>query len=212
MFLKLNFLKYFNHFIGKSKGNFKILNLCLFAFLHFTLNSCGWVLVGGGAYEGYKITTDPRSVGTQVDDAIITTKIKLKLLEDPITKARKIDVDTVNGIVTLTGLVDNQEEIDRAISIAHSTPGVKKVVNNLKIGKRGIKSYFSDKEITMKVKAKFIADPEIKAFSIDVDTLNGVVTLTGIVEKEEQKRRAVELAKSVEGVKQVIVNIQVKNK
>ncbi|MFN3504998.1 MAG: BON domain-containing protein [Caldimicrobium sp.] len=210
--MHFNILRYFNHFIGKSKGFFKALNLFVFIFIGCTLTSCGWVLVGGGTYEAYKTATDPRTIGTQVDDAVITTKIKVKLLEDPITKARKIDVDTVNGIVTLTGLVESQEEINRAVAIANSTPGVKKVVNNLKIGQRGIKGYITDKEITMKVKAKFLADPDIKAFSIDVDTLNGVVTLTGIVEKEEQKKKAVELAKSVEGVKQIIVNIQVKNK
>ncbi|MFN3921787.1 MAG: BON domain-containing protein [Caldimicrobium sp.] len=206
------FIKYFNHFIGKSKDNFKGLSILFLIFFILLHSGCGWVIVGGGAYEGYKVATDPRSVGTQVDDAIITTKIKAKLIEDPITKARKIDVDTVNGVVTLTGLVESEEEIKRAISIASSTEGVKKVVNNLKIGKRGIKGYISDKEITIKIKTKFLSDPEIKAFSIDVDTVNGIVTLTGIVDKEEQKKRAVELAKSVEGVKQVIVNIQVKQK
>ncbi len=190
----------------------KYLWAILLIFSAFLLQNCGWVAVGGGAYEGYKVATDPRSVGTQIDDAVITTKIKAKLIEDPITKARKIDVDTVNGIVTLTGLVDSEEEIKRAIAIAESTPGVKKVVNNLRIGKRGVKTYLTDKEITLKIKAKFIADPDLKAFSIDVDTVNGVVTLTGIVEREEQKRKAVELAKSVEGVRQIIVNIQVKNR
>lgn len=206
------FTKYFNHFIGKSKDNFNGLSILFLIFFMLLISGCGWVVVGGGAYEGYKVATDPRSVGTQVDDAIITTKIKAKLIEDPITKARKIDVDTVNGVVTLTGLVESEEEIKRAISIASSTEGVKKVVNNLKIGKRGIKEYMSDKEITLKIKTKFLTDPVIKAFSIDVDTVNGVVTLTGIVDREEQKKRAVELAKSVEGVKQVIVNIQVKQK
>lgn len=204
--------KYFNHFIGKSKDYLKPL-LILFSIFLMCLNSgCGWVAVGGGAYEGYKVATDPRSVGTQIDDAVITAKIKAKLIEDPLTKARKIDVDTVNGVVTLTGVVDSQEEINRAISIASNTQGVKKVINNLRIGKRDIRSYITDKEITMKIKAKFIGDPDLKALSIDVDTVNGIVTLTGIVEKEEQKRRAVELAKSVEGVKQIIVNLQVKQK
>lgn len=200
----------FSSFIGKSKGFFKIFKVISLTLVLINLSGCGWVLVGGGAYEGYKVATDPRSVGTQVDDAIITTKVKTKLIEDPITKARKIDVDTVNGVVTLTGLVDSEEEIQRAVAIAQSVPGVKRVVNNLRVGKRGIKSYLSDKEITAKIKAKFIADPEIKAFSIDVDTVNGVVTLTGIVDREEQKRRAVEIAKGVEGVREVIVNIQVK--
>lgn len=199
-------MKDFNSFIGKSKGLFSVILVLLI----FNFYGCGWVLVGGGAYEGYKVATDPRTVGTQVDDAIITAKIKAKLIEDPLTKARKIDVDTVNGVVTLTGLVESEKEIERAIEIAKSVSGVKRVVNNLRVGKRGIGSYITDKEITAKIKAKFIGDPELKAFSIDVDTLNGVVTLTGIVEKESQKERAVNLAKSVEGVKQIIVNIQVK--
>ncbi|MGB9762033.1 MAG: BON domain-containing protein [Caldimicrobium sp.] len=199
-------MRNFNSFIGKSKG-FLSFSLIL---LIINLYGCGWVLVGGGAYEGYKVATDTRTVGTQIDDALITAKVKAKLIEDPITKARKIDVDTVNGVVTLTGIVDSEAEITRAIEIAKSVPGVKKVVNNLRVGKRSIGSYLTDKEITAKIKAKFIADPELKAFSIDVDTLNGVVTLTGVVERESQKEKAVKLAKSVEGVKQVIVNIQVK--
>ncbi|MGC9142102.1 MAG: BON domain-containing protein [Caldimicrobium sp.] len=199
-------MRNFNSFIGKSKG-FLSFSLIL---LIINLYGCGWVLVGGGAYEGYKVATDTRTVGTQIDDALITAKVKAKLIEDPITKARKIDVDTVNGVVTLTGIVDSEAEITRAIEIAKSVPGVKKVVNNLRVGKRSIGSYLTDKEITAKIKAKFIADPELKAFSIDVDTLNGVVTLTGVVERESQKEKAVKLAKSIEGVKQVIVNIQVK--
>lgn len=200
-------MKNFNSYIGKSKGLFSLTLILLV----FNLCGCGWVLVGGGAYEGYKVATDPRTVGTQVDDAIITAKVKAKLIEDPITKARKIDVDTVNGVVTLTGLVESEKEINRAIEIARSVPGVKKVVNNLRVGKRSIGRYLDDKEITARIKAKFIADPELKALSIDVDTLNGVVTLTGVVERESQRERAVRLAKSVEGVKQVIVNIQVKS-
>ncbi|MCX7614088.1 MAG: BON domain-containing protein [Caldimicrobium sp.] len=204
-------MSYFNLLIGKSKVYFKTFTMLIPLIITcFVLSGCGWVLLGGGAYGGYKVATDPRSTGTQIDDALITTKVKTRLIEDPITKARKIDVDTVNGVVTLTGLVDSEEEIHRAVAIAQSVPGVKKVVNNLRVGKRGIKSYLTDKEITAKVKAKFIADPELKALSIDVDTLRGVVTITGVVTKEEHRRRAVDLAKSVEGVKEVIVNIQVK--
>jgi len=195
----------FNNYIGKSK---EFLSLLFFGLL-LSLSGCGWVLVGGGAYEGYKVATDPRTVGTQIDDALITAKVKAKLIEDPVTKARKIDVDTVNGIVTLTGVVESEKEIERAIEIAKSVPGVKKVVNNLRVGKRGFKNYLSDKEITAKIKAKLIADPELKALSIDVDTVNGVVTLTGVVENERQKERAVRHAKSVEGVRAVVVNLQV---
>ncbi|RKX60194.1 MAG: transporter [Thermodesulfobacteriota bacterium] len=204
-------MNYFKYFIGKNQDVFKIWLLIFVGF--FLLNSCGWLIVGGGgAYQGYKSATDPRSIGREIDDAKITAEIKLKLLQDPITKARKIDVDTVNGVVTLTGLVETEKEIKRAIEIAKSVKGVKEVINNLKVGKRGVITYLSDKEITTRVKIKFMQDPELKAFSIDVDTLNGVVTLTGIVKTEAQKKKAVELAKSVPGVKGVKDNIQVVEK
>jgi len=200
---------YFNKIIGKFQEKIKLLVL-IFS-ISFFVSGCGWLVVGGsGAYHGYKVGSDPRSVGTQIDDATITAKIKLKLLEDPVTKARKIDVDTVNGVVTLTGVVESEKEIERAIKIAKSVAGVKKVVNNLKIGKRGIGSYLSDKEITAKIKLKLIKDPELKALSIDVDTINGVVTLTGVVTSEYQKRKAIEHAKSVSGVIKIIDNLQIK--
>jgi len=203
--------KYFNSIIGKFQENLKIFSLIYFLILVLNISGCGWLIVGGGtAYEGYKVGSDPRSIGTQIDDATITAKVKLKLIEDPITKARKIDVDTVNGVVTLTGVVESEKEIKRAIEIARNVEGVKKVVNNLSVEKRGIKSYLSDKEITVKVKLKLIEDPDLKALSIDVDTVNGVVTLTGVVESEYQKKKAIEYAKSVSGVVKVIDNLQIK--
>ncbi len=203
-------MKYFNYLIGKNQGHFKkgILYLCCFLILLF-LNGCMVVTAGGVAYHGYKVATDPRSVGRQVDDAKITAEIKLKLLGDPVTKSRKIDVDTVNGVVTLTGVVENKAEIERAVEIASSVKGVKKVVNNLRVGQRSVSSYFKDKEITLRIKSKLIQDPELKALSIDVDTVNGVVTLTGVVENKMQKRRALEIATSVKGVKKVIDNLQI---
>jgi len=202
--------KYFNSIIGKFQENLKIFSLIYFLILVLNISGCGWLIVGGTAYEGYKVGSDPRSIGTQIDDATITAKVKLKLIEDPITKARKIDVDTVNGVVTLTGVVESEKEIKRAIEIAKNVKGVKKVVNNLRVEKRGITSYLSDKEITTKIKLKLIEDPDLKALSIDVDTVNGVVTLTGVVESEYQKKKAIEHAKSVSGVVKVIDNLQIK--
>jgi hyperosmotically inducible protein len=201
--------KYFNSIIGKFQENLKIFSLIFFLILVLNISGCGWLVVGGTAYEGYKVGSDPRSVGTQIDDATITAKVKLKLIEDPITKARKIDVDTVNGVVTLTGAVESEKEIKRAIEIARNVEGVKKVVNNLRVEKRGVGSYLSDKEITAKVKLKLIEDPDLKALSIDVDTVNGVVTLTGTVTSEYQKKKAIEHAKSVSGVVKVIDNLQI---
>lgn len=65
----------------------------------------------------------------------------------------------------------------------------------------------TDAGLTTKVKAKFAADDTVKAVQIDVTTQNGVVTLTGNVDSEEAKRRALELARGTEGVRDVVDRI-----
>jgi osmotically-inducible protein OsmY len=66
-----------------------------------------------------------------VNDAEITTRIKGVIFETPGLKTLQISVDTVNGVVALTGNVDTQEQIDTAGSLATSVTGVKEVKNNL---------------------------------------------------------------------------------
>jgi hyperosmotically inducible protein len=76
-----------------------------------------------------------RPVGTVMDDAAITAAVKAKLLADPKVGGLKIDVDTRNGVVYLTGdHMKNQAEIDQAIKLAKETSGVKSVENKLVVG------------------------------------------------------------------------------
>lgn len=65
------------------------------------------------------------------------------------------------------------------------------------------KEYLSDATITSKVKTKLIADEKLKAFQIDVETFRGDVLLSGFVDSNQQAQHAVEIAKSVKGVKTV---------
>lgn len=66
-----------------------------------------------------------------------------------------------------------------------------------------------DATITARVKARLIADPEVAAFTIDVDTVNGVVTLNGRAATAAQRDEAVKLARTTEGVVAVNDLIQV---
>jgi hyperosmotically inducible protein len=76
-----------------------------------------------------------RPVGTVMDDAAITAAVKAKLLADPKVGGLKIDVDTRNGVVYLTGdHMKSQAEIDMAIKLAKETSGVKSVENKMVIG------------------------------------------------------------------------------
>jgi hyperosmotically inducible protein len=70
-----------------------------------------------------------------MDDAAITAAVKAKLLADPKVGGLKIDVDTRNGVVYLTGdHMKSQAEIDTAMKLAKETSGVKSVENKMVVG------------------------------------------------------------------------------
>lgn len=60
-----------------------------------------------------------------------------------------------------------------------------------------------DSVITTKVKSSFVADTTVSALDISVDTTKGVVSLTGVVNSERERQRAVQIAQEIDGVKQV---------
>ena len=75
-----------------------------------------------------------RSTGEVVDDALVTSKIKARFAADPQVSALAINVDTVKGVVTLTGVVDNESARQRAMQLAQETEGVQRVdVANLHV-------------------------------------------------------------------------------
>lgn len=80
-------------------------------------------------------SADAKTAGSAIDDTIITTKVKTALLADSDIKGLGIDVDTAGAIVTLSGAVANQTQIDRAAKVAADVHGVNSVVNNLTIKK-----------------------------------------------------------------------------
>jgi hyperosmotically inducible protein len=78
--------------------------------------------------------TDRNKPGTFVKDSAITTKVKTKLAADSPSSMATIHVDTdKDGVVWMSGTAKSQQEIDKAVSIAKGTEGVKSVKNELKI-------------------------------------------------------------------------------
>jgi hyperosmotically inducible protein len=62
-----------------------------------------------------------------VTDTWITTKVKTELATTDGVSSMDIDVETLNGVVTLTGTLDSQMSIDKAVAAAQSVKGVKSV-------------------------------------------------------------------------------------
>jgi hyperosmotically inducible protein len=84
-----------------------------------------------GARENAKALGD--KIGDSLDDAWLYSKIVAKLIGNPSTPARKINVDVLNGVVTLRGVVDSPVAREEADRIARDTDGVKRVKNLLAV-------------------------------------------------------------------------------
>lgn len=173
-------------------------------------SGCTAALIGGAAGGGYAAATDERRTGRMMDDSTITARINKALIKDDLVKAHQVDVDTIEGHVTLTGVIGTETEARRAIYLASRETGVKSVRNNLQIGEKSWVETFNDNWLGNKIKSKLIAEPEIRSLNIDVDVHKGVVTLTGIVGDSYQRNRAIEIARSTEGTRRIVDNLKVK--
>jgi hyperosmotically inducible protein len=84
-------------------------------------------VLGGGCAA----TTTRDSTGQYVDDTVITTKVKSALLGDDVVKSFAVGVETMKGVVQLSGFVNTPAQKSAAGRDASAVPGVKNVQNNL---------------------------------------------------------------------------------
>lgn len=82
---------------------------------------------------GDNMSAQSNKVGVAIDDAEITTRVKAAVFAMPGLDTLQISVDTVKGVVTLSGLVDSQADHDMAETLAQGIEGVRQVDNKLAI-------------------------------------------------------------------------------
>jgi len=82
---------------------------------------------------GCASTSKQEGTGQYIDDTVITGKVKAALIEDPLTKAIEINVETFKGVVQLSGFVSSQAAMDKAVALARNVNGVKSVKNDMRI-------------------------------------------------------------------------------
>jgi len=80
---------------------------------------------------GCSMFSGRETAGQYVDDTTITTKVKEVFIADQKIKATEINVETMQGVVQLSGFVDTQSMDDRAVRLAEGVNGVKSVQDNI---------------------------------------------------------------------------------
>ena len=130
---------------------------------------------------------------TQTDPSI-QVAVDAQLAVDATTAPLSIDVNVSRGVVHLAGEVTSRDQRNRAVELARSVRGVKDVVDDM---------HLSDAVITATVKRMLAEDPLVGKIPIEVVTNNGRTSLSSAQTSKEDRIRAVDIAKKVDGVTQV---------
>lgn len=168
------------------------------------LQGCIAAAVVGTAAVGTKAATDPRTVGTQVDDGTLEVRVNSALSKDAqIKKEARINVTAYQGKILLTGQTPDMDLASRAKQIAVGVEGVSEVFNEMRQGTPiGLGTSSSDTWITTKVRSDLLTSDKVKSSNVKVTTENSEVFLMGLVTDREGKAAA-DIASRVSGVKRV---------
>ena len=85
------------------------------------------------SFLGCASTPKQEGTGEYFDSSIITAKVKAAILEEPTLKSAEINVETFKGVVQLSGFVNSQADINKAVEIARGIPGVTSVKNDMRL-------------------------------------------------------------------------------
>ncbi len=169
-----------------------------------TASLCVALLLGNAALA-------QKSPGEHLDDATLTARVKLALLENSPGDGVNINVESSYGVVQLAGFVATERDREIAVEVAEEVDGVEAVSNRLRVstGKRSPGRVLDDTILAAKVKLELAEDSVTGAFNINVEVRNAVVVLSGFVATYGERDAAVDLVSNVDGVADVINAIDI---
>jgi len=152
------------------------------------------------------------ALAADAPDAWLTMKTKISLMTTEDLSTSDLNVDTVQGVVTLHGKVPTQGEKAKAEAAARKIDGVKDVKNLLQVvpdsSKKAVER--SDDQIKDAVTAAFKANKRVNDSGVKLQSVNkGVVLLAGKTDSLQAHLEAVQVAHAVPGVKRVATEVQV---
>ena len=95
--------------------------------------SCFFLVLLYALMLGCAATPKQEGTGEFIDDAVITTKVKAAIVDDPMLKIFEIKVTTFKGQVQLSGFVSSPAALEHAVDVAGRVDGVKSVTNDMRL-------------------------------------------------------------------------------
>jgi osmotically-inducible protein OsmY len=173
--------------------------------LIFFLVSCTSV---GRFGAGVDITFDPRTIGMQIDDAIMQKNLNARLALTETKYFLTIQSEVIDGRIFLSGKVDEPEEKIKITKMAWETKGVRSVKNAISIrGQSNFKSTAKDILITSQLRSALIFNKKTKSRNYTLETINKNIYIFGIAMDKEEKKEVIDEANKIYDVENVIPSI-----
>lgn len=182
------------------------MRITLLLSLALLLNGCAAPLfIGGAAVTGVAVAKDRRTAGTMLDDERIELNILSEVARDQeLVDRGHLNVTSYNGIVLLTGEVEEAALSQRIATLARKVNKVREVKNELRIAPPSdAASRSHDTVLTSRVKSRLVTDDSVDGTAIKVVTEQGTVYLMGLVSPAEAAS-AVKLTRNTEGVLRIV--------
>ena len=172
------------------------------------LTGCVGVSSKGIFGTGVSVATDPRSLGTQIDDSIMQKNLSSRILIMNRNYFLSVKSKVLDGRIFLTGKVDDPEEKLKLTKLAWETEGVRSVRNDIKIKEKfNFKQSAKDILITSQLRTALILNKNIKASNYQIDTYKKKIYIYGIALTKDEKDMVIEESKEILDVVDVIASI-----
>ena len=180
--------------------SYRLLLLLILCFSVYGCTSFQEVIADGPYEEDYGI----RTRGMELEDRDIQSKIHINArFEQSLANAR-VQANSFNRNVLLTGQVANQNARQQATKIASETRHVREVFNELEVGEPiGFITRNSDRLLRTRVRSRLMAAANIESGRVEIIVENGTVYFMGLVTRAEANR-IVEAAKQASGISKIV--------
>lgn len=157
-----------------------------------------------------KISEDRSEADKQVDDRI-RGDILSGFVEEEVGNLKNVTVDVYERRVLLTGTVSTEEAKTTAGSVAKSAVGVQQVINEIQVAKdTSLRDKADDLSIESRLKAALRKSTEVNSFNLRWHSVDGVVYMFGSAKSQKEKKKAIDIAQSMSGVRKVVDHIAVR--
>ena len=174
----------------------------------FLLNGCAPAAITAGI-AGVAASESEKGLGTTINDTIIHAAITESMFKKDVNKFLGIKISVDDGVVLLTGKVDNPQTRVDATRISWEPRGVIEVVNEIQVSeKSSIKDIAKDLSASTTIKGKLVADKNVRSVNFNVDVVNGIAYLSGVARTQKEMNLVLAYTKETRYINQLVNYIQ----